>query len=68
MTLEADHLTKRFQDFIAVDNLSFKAESGEIFGLIGQNGARKTTTLRMILNLLIPTSGIIKWNGESVQP
>lgn len=66
MTLEANNLTKKFQNFIAVNDLSFVAESGEIFGLIGQNGSGKTTTFRMILNLLVPTSGKIKWNGKSV--
>lgn len=66
MTLEADCLTKKFQNFTAVKDLSFVADSGEIFGLIGQNGAGKTTTFRMILNLLAPTSGKIKWNGEPV--
>ncbi|MCO7127012.1 ABC transporter ATP-binding protein [Sporolactobacillus shoreicorticis] len=66
MTLTIEHLTKRFQDFLAVDDLNFVAEQGEIFGLIGQNGAGKTTTFRMILNLLAPSSGIIKWADASV--
>jgi ABC-2 type transport system ATP-binding protein len=66
MTLTIEHLTKNFQDFVAVDNLNFTAEQGEIFGLIGQNGAGKTTTFRMILNLLAPSSGLIKWEDESV--
>ncbi|RYM05422.1 ABC transporter ATP-binding protein [Sporolactobacillus sp. THM7-7] len=66
MTLEIEQLTKQFQDFKAVNGLSFKADSGEIFGLIGQNGAGKTTTFRMILNLITPTDGIIRWDGRSV--
>ncbi|SFF95965.1 ABC transporter ATP-binding protein [Sporolactobacillus nakayamae] len=66
MTLTIEHLSKRFQEFVAVDNLNFTAKQGEIFGLIGQNGAGKTTTFRMILNLIAPTSGAIKWEGESV--
>lgn len=66
MTLTIAHLTKKFQSFTAVNDLGFEAESGKIFGLIGQNGAGKTTTFRMILNLLTPTAGTIKWNGASV--
>ncbi|MCL1632639.1 ABC transporter ATP-binding protein [Sporolactobacillus sp. CPB3-1] len=66
MTLIVAHLTKSFQNFLAVDNLNFIAEQGEIFGLIGQNGAGKTTTFRMILNLLAPSSGTINWSGQSI--
>lgn len=66
MTLTIEHLTKHFQEFVAVDDLNFTAEQGEIFGLIGQNGAGKTTTFRMILNLIAPSSGSIKWEDESV--
>ncbi|RYL93253.1 ABC transporter ATP-binding protein [Sporolactobacillus sp. THM19-2] len=66
MTLTVHQLTKQFQTFTAVNKLTFEAESGKIFGLIGQNGAGKTTTFRMILGLLTPTSGTIKWNGQSV--
>ncbi len=54
-------LTKRFesgrQDVLAVDRLSFRVTAGEVYGLLGANGAGKTTTLRMILGLLVPTSG-----------
>ncbi|GAY75979.1 ABC transporter, ATP-binding protein [Sporolactobacillus inulinus] len=67
MTLSAEHLTKRFQNFLAVDHLNFKVEEGEIFGLIGQNGAGKTTTFRMILSLLAPTSGKINWRDHSIR-
>ena len=63
MTLVIDQVTKRYQDFVAVDNLSFTIEKGEIFGLIGQNGAGKTTTFRMILDLQETTKGTITWNG-----
>lgn len=66
MTLTIDHLTKKFQSFTAVNDLQFTAEKGEIFGLIGQNGAGKTTTFRMILNLLTPTTGLIKWDDKPV--
>ncbi|WP_010632013.1 ABC transporter ATP-binding protein [Sporolactobacillus vineae] len=66
MTLRVNHLSKRFQTFVAVNDLNFEAEEGKIFGLIGQNGAGKTTTFRMILNLLAPSGGTISWNGKAV--
>jgi len=61
--LKVENITKKYGDFIAVDNLSFEVPPGEIFGLIGQNGAGKTTTFRMILGLLEPSSGTIKWDS-----
>ncbi|WP_342599367.1 ABC transporter ATP-binding protein [Psychrobacillus sp. FSL H8-0483] len=66
MTLSINQVTKRYQDFVAVDNLSFTIEKGEIFGLIGQNGAGKTTTFRMILDLQETTEGTIMWNGKHI--
>lgn len=66
MALVIQEVTKRYQDFVAVDNLSFTIEQGEIFGLIGQNGAGKTTTFRMILDLQETTAGTISWNGQSI--
>ena len=50
-------LTKRFDDFIAVDHISFEVSKGEIFGFLGANGAGKTTAMRMLCGLSIPTSG-----------
>ena len=58
-----DHLTKRFGDFTAVDDVSFQVGRGEIFGFLGPNGAGKTTTIRMLLGLLVPTSGIARILG-----
>jgi len=52
-----EHLSKRFGDFVAVDDVSFSLTQGEVFGWIGPNGAGKTTTIRMLLGLLKPTSG-----------
>lgn len=52
-----DALTKRFGDFTAVDNISFRFHHGEIFGFLGPNGSGKTTTIRMMLGLLEPTAG-----------
>jgi ABC-2 type transport system ATP-binding protein len=53
----ADHLTKRFGDLVAVDDLTFSLEAGTVTGFLGPNGAGKTTTLRMLLGLVRPTSG-----------
>jgi ABC-2 type transport system ATP-binding protein len=52
-----ENLTKRFGDFTAVDNISFEVKRGEIFGFLGANGAGKTTAMRMLCGLSIPTSG-----------
>ena len=50
-------LTKRFNDFVAVDHISFEVYKGEIFGFLGANGAGKTTAMRMLCGLSLPTSG-----------
>lgn len=60
------NLTKKFDDFIAVDDLSLEINEGEIFGLLGPNGAGKTTTLSMLATLLPPTSGQALINGLDV--
>ncbi len=52
-----DRLTKVFGNFTAVDQVSFEARKGEIFGFLGPNGAGKTTTIKMMAGLLLPTSG-----------
>ena len=59
-------LTKRFGDFIAVDNVSFEVLRGEIYGMLGANGAGKTTTIRMLTGLLRPTSGGGAVNGWDI--
>ena len=63
--LEVDALTKRFDEVVAVDNLSFAVQPGEIFGFLGGNGAGKTTTLRMVLDIIRPTSGRISVLGAA---
>ncbi len=55
--IQIANLTKRFGDFIAVDNISFEVEKGEIFGFLGANGAGKTTAMRILCGLSNPTSG-----------
>src|SRR6188768_1679551 len=55
--ITADQLTKKFGDFIAVDAISFDVHKGEIFGFLGANGAGKTTAMRMLSGLSMPTSG-----------
>jgi ABC-2 type transport system ATP-binding protein len=55
--LVAEHLTKRFGDRVAVDDVSFEVAAGEVFGFLGPNGAGKTTTVRMLGTLIEPTSG-----------
>ncbi|GIK37433.1 MAG: multidrug ABC transporter ATP-binding protein [Chloroflexota bacterium] len=55
--IEVTGLTKKFGDFVAVNNVSFEVPRGQIFGFLGPNGAGKTTTIRMLLGLLAPTSG-----------
>ena len=55
--ISAEKLTKRFGDFTAVDEISFDVERGEIFGFLGANGAGKTTAMRMLCGLSLPTSG-----------
>ncbi|QEX15100.1 ABC transporter ATP-binding protein/permease [Hypericibacter terrae] len=64
----AEHLTRRFGDFTAVDNVSFRIERGEIFGFLGSNGCGKTTTMKMLTGLLPPSSGTARLFGEVPRP
>ncbi len=59
-------LTRRFGQFVAVDNVSFDVRKGEIFGFLGSNGAGKSTTIRMLCGLLEPTSGTATVGGADV--
>ncbi len=61
--VNANNLTKKFNNFIAVDNISFQIEKGNIIGFLGANGAGKTTTIKMMCGLLAPTSGELKVLG-----
>ncbi len=60
-------LTKKFNDFTAVDHISFTVESGELFGLLGPNGAGKTTTIRMLTGILRPTEGTAYLGKYNIQ-
>ncbi len=64
--LEAQNLVKKFNDFTAVDGVSFAIEEGEVFSLLGPNGAGKTTTISMLSCLLAPTQGDAVIGGFSV--
>jgi ABC-2 type transport system ATP-binding protein len=66
LAIEARGLTKRFGDFVAVGGIDFGVRHGEIFGLLGPNGSGKTTTIRMMLGLLAPTSGTVQVLGVPV--
>ncbi|MBI1785794.1 ABC transporter ATP-binding protein [Candidatus Sumerlaeota bacterium] len=66
--LEIDQLTKRYGDRLAVDHLSLQVNKGDIYGFLGHNGAGKSTTIRMIMGMVWPTSGDIRVNGHSVVP
>jgi ABC-2 type transport system ATP-binding protein len=64
--IETDRLTKRFGTFTAVDQISFEVAEGEIFGFLGANGAGKTTAMRMLCGLSVPTSGKARVAGFNV--
>ncbi len=64
--IEVDHLVKRFGAFTSVDDLSLSVKQGEVFGLLGSNGAGKTTAIRVLCGLLAPTSGSARVLGIDV--
>ncbi|WP_256760647.1 ABC transporter ATP-binding protein [Cohnella sp. WQ 127256] len=64
--LEIHNLTKKFGDFIAVDNITLNVREGEIFGFLGANGAGKSTTINMICSLLRSTKGEISLLGRTI--
>lgn len=65
--IEVNNLTKKYGDHIAVDNLSFRVEKGQIYGFLGPNGAGKSTTMNMITGYLAATEGKITINGKDIQ-
>lgn len=64
--IQAEHITKRYGEVVAVDDVSFAVSTGATCGLLGGNGAGKTTTVSMLLGLLLPTSGSIQVLGEDM--
>lgn len=64
--IEARHLTRRFGDFVAVSDVSFRIERGEIFGFLGSNGCGKTTTMKMLTGLLDISSGEASLLGQPI--
>ena len=64
--IEAEHLTRRFGDFTAVDDVSFRIGRGEIFGFLGSNGCGKSTTMKMLTGLLPVTEGTAKLFGRPI--
>ena len=65
--IEANGLTKRFDKFTAVDHVSFRISRGEIFGFLGSNGSGKSTTMKMLTGLLVPTEGTSKLFGKPME-
>jgi ABC-2 type transport system ATP-binding protein len=64
--IETNNLVKKYGDKLAVDDVSFQVQAGEIFGFLGPNGAGKTTTIKMIVGLLRPTTGLVRVAGFDV--
>jgi branched-chain amino acid transport system ATP-binding protein len=62
-----ENLTKKFGGLVAVNNITFEVEKGEIFGIIGPNGSGKTTTFNMISGFYPPTSGKVIYQGQEIQ-
>jgi len=65
--IQVKSLTKHFGEIRAVDDLSFEVSAGQVYGFLGQNGAGKSTTIRMLLTLIIPDSGLIEIFGMDLQ-
>src|SRR5689334_9394984 len=64
--LRVDRLTKRYGSFVAVDDLSFAVGEREVLGLLGQNGAGKSTVIKILCNLARPTSGQAYLDGAPI--
>ena len=64
MLLQLKDIHKEFDGKVAVDRLSLAVERGVIYGIIGPNGAGKTTTIRMVMNITLPDSGEVLFDGQ----
>ena len=65
--IEISHLSKRYGELTAVDDISFNVQAGEVLGFLGPNGAGKSTTMKLITGFLAPTSGSVRVCGHDVQ-
>ena len=68
MSLKVEHISKKYGDFTAVEDLSFEMKNPGVFALLGTNGAGKTTSIRMILGMLAADSGTVTRDGKQVKP
>jgi ABC-2 type transport system ATP-binding protein len=66
VVLELDGLSRRYGDVVALDGLTFSVEPGQVFGFVGPNGAGKTTAMRIVLGVLRPDAGSVRWHGRPV--
>ncbi|WP_409199608.1 ABC transporter ATP-binding protein [Methanobrevibacter sp. DSM 116169] len=64
--IECENLTKTYRNLKAVDNLNLKIPKGKVYGFLGRNGSGKTTTIRMIMNIIKADSGTVKINGKEI--
>jgi len=65
-TLEIDHVSKRYGDVVALQDMTFTVTAGELFGFVGSNGAGKTTTMRIALGVLAADAGEVRWDGAPI--
>ncbi|GLW92904.1 ABC transporter ATP-binding protein [Actinokineospora globicatena] len=64
--LEIDGVSKRYGDVVALREMTFQVNAGELFGFVGSNGAGKTTTMRIALGVLAADAGVVRWAGEPI--
>ncbi len=64
--LELDDLNKRYDETVALDGLGFAVGAGQVFGFVGPNGAGKTTAMRIVMGVLHPDSGQVRWRGAAL--
>ena len=68
MVIETQNISKRFGPFLAVENVSFQVEKGQVFGFLGPNGGGKSTTIGLLLGVITPTSGEVRLFGSKGDP
>ncbi|MEY2464544.1 MAG: type transport system ATP-binding protein, partial [Acidimicrobiaceae bacterium] len=64
--LEIGGISKRYGNTVALDDVTFEVQPGEIFGFVGSNGAGKTTLMRIVLGVLHPDTGTVRWQGKEI--